>query len=164
MEINSVHSHFRAAVSFCLPPIDIAPQRYLGPALALSSREILLKVRDAVDDYTKRVLEDYRDMGLLVRFEKGHAQVGPALKKKDAQRPVGRRLVELLPDGRQFAGQTTRVAKPELSGMSRLRGGQSTLDACVRPFHRTTLHLRLRTQESAVNPFAWEGSFDDKNQ
>jgi hypothetical protein len=36
--------------------------------------------------------------------------------KQSAQRPVGRRLVELLPEGRQFAGQTTRVAKPELSG------------------------------------------------
>ena len=47
--------------------------------------EILLKVRHAVDDYTKRVLEDYRDMGLLVRFEKGRAQIGPALKKKDPE-------------------------------------------------------------------------------
>ena len=59
-------------------------------------------------------------------------------------------LVELLPGCRQFAGQTTRVAKPELSGMSRLRSGQSTLDAWVRPFRRTTLQLRLRTQESAA--------------
>ena len=64
--------------------------------------------------------------------------------------PVGRRLVELLPDGRQFAGRITRVAMPELGGMSRLRGGQSTLDAWVRPLHRTTLRLRLRTQESAA--------------
>jgi len=44
---------------------------------------------------------------------------------------------------------------PELSGMSRLRSGQSTpdaatLDAWVRPFRRTTLQLRLRTQESAA--------------
>jgi hypothetical protein len=31
-----------------------------------------------------------------------------------------------------------------------LRGGQSTLDAWVRPFHLTTLQLRLRTQESAA--------------
>src|SRR6266567_432292 len=36
--------------------------------------------------------------------------------KQSAQRPVSRRLVELLPNGRQFAGQTTRVAKPELNG------------------------------------------------
>src|SRR5260370_21394812 len=70
--------------------------------------------------------------------------------KQSAQRPVGRRLVELPPDGRQFAGQTTRVAMPELSGMSRLRSGQSTLGAWVRPFRRTTLQLRLRTQESAA--------------
>jgi hypothetical protein len=39
---------------------------------------------------------------------------------------------------------------PELRGMSRLRSGQSTLDACLRPFHRTTLPLRLRTQELAA--------------
>src|SRR5260370_20652086 len=70
--------------------------------------------------------------------------------KQSAQRPVGGRLVELLLDGRQFAGQTTRVAMPELSGMSRLRSGQSTLGAWVRPFRRTTLQLRLRTQESAA--------------
>ena len=45
--------------------------------------EILRKVTDAVDDYTKRVLDDYSKMGLLVRFEKGRAQIGPALKKKE---------------------------------------------------------------------------------
>ena len=45
--------------------------------------EILLKVRDTVDDYIRRVLEDYRNLGLIVRFEKGRAQLGPALKKKD---------------------------------------------------------------------------------
>jgi hypothetical protein len=61
----------------------------------------------------------------------------------------GQRRVELLPDGRQLAGQTTWVAMPELS-VSRLRSGQSTLDAWVRPFRRTTLQLRLRTQESAA--------------
>lgn len=47
--------------------------------------EILLKIKDAVDNYIKRVLEDYRDMGLLVRFEKGRAQIGPALKKRDPE-------------------------------------------------------------------------------
>jgi len=34
--------------------------------------------------------------------------------------------------------------------MSRLRSGQSTRDAWARPFRRTTLQLRLRTQESAA--------------
>jgi hypothetical protein len=47
--------------------------------------EILAKVRDTVDEYIKRVLEDYRDMGLLVRFEKGRAQIGPGLRKKDPE-------------------------------------------------------------------------------
>ncbi len=41
-------------------------------------------------------------------------------------------------------------AKPELSGMSRLRSGPSTLEAWVQPFRRTTLQLRLRTPESAA--------------
>ena len=54
-----------------------------------------------------------------------------------------------LPNRRQFARERTRVAKPRLSGMSRLHRGQSTLDAWVRPFRPTTLQLRLRTQESA---------------
>lgn len=48
-------------------------------------QETLLKVADAVDEYIKRVLEDYLDMGLLVRFENGRAQIGPALKKKDPE-------------------------------------------------------------------------------
>jgi hypothetical protein len=47
--------------------------------------EILPQVRDAVDDYLKCVLEDYRDLGLLVTFERGRAQIGPALKKKDPE-------------------------------------------------------------------------------
>jgi hypothetical protein len=70
--------------------------------------------------------------------------------KQSAQRPVSRRL-ELLPDGRQFTGQTTRVAKPELSGMSRLRGGQSTLDALGAAvpsdhFATTTANTSIRSQ------------------
>jgi hypothetical protein len=40
-------------------------------------------VKAAVDDYIKRVLEDYRDLGLMITFEKDRARIGPALKKKD---------------------------------------------------------------------------------
>src|SRR6185312_7152899 len=47
--------------------------------------EILMKVRDAVDSYIKCVLDDYQDLGLLIRFERGRAQIGPALKKKDTE-------------------------------------------------------------------------------
>ena len=94
--------------------------------------------------------EGVKDLPLLVCQVTFMAHSCVNAVKQSAQRPVGRRLVELLPDGRQFAGQTTRVAMPELSGMSRWRSGQSTLDAWVRPFHRTTLQLRLRTQESAA--------------
>ena len=48
------------------------------------------------------------------------------------------------------ATKESRIYGFTLSGMSRLRSGQSTLDAWVRPFRRTTLQLRLRTQESAA--------------
>src|ERR1039457_3563804 len=47
--------------------------------------EILTKVRDTVDDYIKRVLEDYHDLGLMISFEKDRARIGPALKKKDPE-------------------------------------------------------------------------------
>ena len=58
---------------------------------------------------------------------------------------------------------------PELSGMSRLRSGQSTLhaatlDAWVRPFRRTTLQASTANTRIGGSPFAWDGFFDDKNQ
>jgi len=53
----------------------IRPSPYPTQALSL--------VKEAVDDYIKRVLEDYRDLGLMITFEKDRARIGPALKKKD---------------------------------------------------------------------------------
>lgn len=54
-------------------------------------QELLSKVRDTVDDYIQRVLEDYHDLGLTISFEKDRARIGPALKKK---RPLdGERLL-----------------------------------------------------------------------
>ncbi len=47
--------------------------------------DILSKLRDIVDDYVKKVLEDYDDLGLMIRFEKDRARIGPALKKKDPE-------------------------------------------------------------------------------
>jgi hypothetical protein len=47
--------------------------------------QLLSTLKDAVDDYIKRVLEDYRDLGLLITFEKDRARIGPALKKKDPE-------------------------------------------------------------------------------
>lgn len=47
--------------------------------------QTLSVVKDAVDDYIKRVLEDYRDLGLMITFEKDRARIGPALKKKDPE-------------------------------------------------------------------------------
>jgi hypothetical protein len=48
-------------------------------------QELLTKVRDRVDDYIMRVLEDYHDLGLMISFEKDRARIGPALKKKDPE-------------------------------------------------------------------------------
>ena len=53
----------------------IRPSPYPTQALSL--------VKEAVDDYIKRVLEDCRDLGLMITFEKDRARIGPALKKKD---------------------------------------------------------------------------------
>lgn len=47
------------------------------PSLALD------RIRQCVDTYYDRLLRDYQNAGLLIRFERGHAQIGPALKKHD---------------------------------------------------------------------------------
>lgn len=39
-------------------------------------------MKDTVDDYLKRILEDYRQLGIMFTFEKGRARIAPALKKK----------------------------------------------------------------------------------
>jgi hypothetical protein len=41
------------------------------------------RIQNIVDCYQDRVLEDYRNVGLLIRFQHGKAQVGPALRKRD---------------------------------------------------------------------------------
>jgi hypothetical protein len=43
----------------------------------------LRQIQEIVDTYQDRVLEDYRSFGILIRFEKGRAQISPALRKKD---------------------------------------------------------------------------------
>ena len=43
----------------------------------------LRKIQAVVDQYQDRVLEDYRNVGIMIRFENGRAQIGPALRKKD---------------------------------------------------------------------------------
>jgi hypothetical protein len=43
----------------------------------------LNQIQDLVDQYQDRVLDDYRNLGILVRFVKGRAQIGPALRRKD---------------------------------------------------------------------------------
>src|SRR6185437_11508388 len=49
----------------------------------------LRQVQRIVDDYHEDVLREYDNLGILVRFEKGRAQVGPALRLKD-RRAEGR--------------------------------------------------------------------------
>jgi hypothetical protein len=46
---------------------------------------ILEQIRDKVDDYMDRVLDDYKDFGITVYFEKGRARIGPALMKKNPE-------------------------------------------------------------------------------
>jgi hypothetical protein len=55
----------------------LAPICNRYPSLALD------RIRQCVDTYYDRLLRDYQDAGLLIRFERGHAQIGPALKKHD---------------------------------------------------------------------------------
>jgi len=43
---------------------------------------ILHEIRRIVDQYHDRVLEEYRKVGIMVRFEHGRAQVGPALRRR----------------------------------------------------------------------------------
>jgi hypothetical protein len=45
--------------------------------------DALQKVQALVDDYHERVLKDYENLGMLVRFDKGRAQISPALKLKN---------------------------------------------------------------------------------
>jgi hypothetical protein len=42
----------------------------------------LTKIQWLVDEYQDRVLDEYRHFGILVRFEKGRAQIRPALRLK----------------------------------------------------------------------------------
>jgi hypothetical protein len=43
----------------------------------------LRQIQTIVDEYQDRVLEDYRSVGIIIRFENGRAQIGPALRRKD---------------------------------------------------------------------------------
>ena len=44
---------------------------------------MLNQIGRIVDEYQDRVLDDYKLCGILVRFEYGHAQISPALRKRD---------------------------------------------------------------------------------
>ena len=45
----------------------------------------LARIQSCVDGYYARVLQDYECSGLLVRFERGHIQIGPALRQREGE-------------------------------------------------------------------------------
>jgi hypothetical protein len=45
---------------------------------------LLGKIQSVVDDYVSRILDDYQNLGMIVQFKRGHAQIGPALRKKSS--------------------------------------------------------------------------------
>jgi hypothetical protein len=47
--------------------------------------DIVVRVSDTVDEYIRKILLDYEELGLMVSFERGRARIGPALKKKDPE-------------------------------------------------------------------------------
>lgn len=63
---------YPASLATILPPYC---NRY--PSLALA------RIQESVDRYYDRLFRDYQSMGMLIRFERGHAQIGPALKRPD---------------------------------------------------------------------------------
>jgi hypothetical protein len=40
-------------------------------------------IREVVDRYHDKVLADYRSLGILIRFDKGRVQIGPAMQRRD---------------------------------------------------------------------------------
>jgi hypothetical protein len=43
---------------------------------------LLRQIQDIVDTYQDQVLEGYRKVGIIIRFEHGRARIGPALRRK----------------------------------------------------------------------------------
>ena len=43
------------------------------------------QIQEVVSRYQDRVLQDYEQLGITVRFVHGHAQIGPALRKRDTR-------------------------------------------------------------------------------
>lgn len=68
-----------------LPPYYEMPDgvHVLPPVCSHHPSLSLRRIREHTDEYYDRILRDYVSLGMLVRFENGHVQVGPALRKKD---------------------------------------------------------------------------------
>ncbi len=45
----------------------------------------LRQIKNVVDSYQDRVLEEYVKLGIMIRIEKGRAQIGPALRQKNPE-------------------------------------------------------------------------------
>ena len=52
---------------------------------SMEPSDFVVVLQGLVDGYYDRVLADYRSCGMLVRFEKGRAQIAPALKLKNTR-------------------------------------------------------------------------------
>ncbi len=63
------------------------------------------QIQEVVDEYRDRVLEDYRRLGIAVRFVRGHAQVGPALRMKDPH--IESEYYHSISDRRDHSGWVT---------------------------------------------------------
>lgn len=65
-------------------PLDSAPTSHakIVPPNPYYPDVVLSQIQEEVDRYVNRILDDYMSLGIVVRFNRGHAQIGPALRKK----------------------------------------------------------------------------------
>jgi hypothetical protein len=76
--ISDLQYHFTYPAEIARLKITLVrPTPYTG--------DIIRKIRDTVDAYIQKVLDDYRDLGMIIMFDRGRARIGPALKKKDPE-------------------------------------------------------------------------------
>lgn len=76
-------------VIICEGPYFLSAQQALSQTHARILRPspdypavLIGQIKDIVDAYMTRILNDYESMGIMVRFDRGHAQISPALLKK----------------------------------------------------------------------------------
>lgn len=129
--------------------------------------DIIPKISDTVDDYIKRVLEDYHDLGLMITFEKGHARIGPALKKKDpemesayyyapADRRDNKRLMTVMRDGEGLRADLELFQQLLDMGASERRMQQFFED---NPFFLTQARMGVQIAHPSYKTKRWSPDF-----